>query len=79
MQRVRTGLTGLAIVFLLVLIASALLRPERAAPAGSANAETLSVLGVAPSTGDAVPPGMPKRQPAEAPVSAPARQAATPI
>lgn len=51
MQRVRIGLTGLAIIFLLVLIASAGLRPNRSmAPAGS-QGETLAVLGVAPGPG----------------------------
>lgn len=53
MQRIRIGLTGLAFVFLLVLIAATGLKPERsAAPAGS-EGETLGVLGVTPGAGSA--------------------------
>ncbi|TRW17146.1 hypothetical protein FMM06_02795 [Glacieibacterium frigidum] len=53
MQRVRAGLTGLAAIFLMVLIAAAGMKPNRsAAPAGT-HGETLAVLGVAPGPGDA--------------------------
>ena len=52
MQRVRAGLTGLAAIFLMVLIAAAGMRPDRSvAPAGT-HGETLAVLGVAPGPGD---------------------------
>lgn len=52
MQRVRAGLTGLAAIFLIVLIAAAGMRPDRSvAPVGT-HGETLAVLGVAPGTGD---------------------------
>lgn len=51
-QRVRVGLTGLAAIFLLVLIAAAGLRPTvpRAAPQPAD--EPLAVLGVAPTAPD---------------------------
>lgn len=53
MQRVRAGLTGLAAIFLMVLIAAAGMKPDRSvAPAGT-HGETLAVLGVAPGPGDA--------------------------
>ena len=53
MQRVRAGLTGLAAIFLLVLIAAAGLKPARHEGPAAAPAETLAVLGVAPgSSGD---------------------------
>ncbi len=51
MQRVRIGLTGLAIVFLLVLIAAAGLRPNRSMAPADSQGETLAVLGVAPGPG----------------------------
>jgi hypothetical protein len=74
MQRVRVGLTGLAFIFLLVLITAAGLRPGRSvAPAGS-QGETLAVLGVAPGADQggltrttATPPAKP------APAATPAR------
>ena len=47
-HRFRVGLTGLAAIFLVVMVAAAGMRPDRSmAPAG-AHAETLSMLGVAP-------------------------------
>ena len=47
-QRVRAGLTGLAAIFLVVMVAAAGMRPERSvAPVGTP-AEPLSVLGVTP-------------------------------
>ena len=52
MQRVRVGLTGLAFVFLLVLISSAGMRPERSVAPAGAQGETLAMLGVAPGSGD---------------------------
>lgn len=48
MQRVRVGLTGLAFIFLLVLIAAAGLRPNRSMAPTEPHAETLAMLGVAP-------------------------------
>ena len=64
MQRVRIGLTGLAFVFLLVMLATALVRPSNEAPltgnlieqkagtpagnAAAAPTEPLAELGVAP-------------------------------
>lgn len=52
MQRIRIGLTGLAFVFLLVLIASAGMRPERSVAPEGAQGETLAMLGVVPGSGD---------------------------
>lgn len=61
-QRVRVGLTGLAAIFLLVLVATAGLRPgvQRGAP--QAVDEPLAVLGVAPAAPD-------ERLPATAPAA----------
>ena len=59
MQRVRAGLTGLAAIFLMVLIAAAGLRPGRSA-GHPASGETLAMLGVAPGAEAArktAPPG----------------------
>ena len=54
MQRVRAGLTGLAAIFLMVLIAAAGLRPARPVAHAAGRSETLAVLGVAPgSNGEA--------------------------
>ncbi|WP_439532952.1 hypothetical protein [Polymorphobacter sp.] len=55
LQRARLGVTGLAAVFLLVLAAAVLVRPEagRSAvghQAQAANAEPLAVLGLAPTS-----------------------------
>ncbi|MFZ4110004.1 MAG: hypothetical protein ACOYKQ_05985 [Polymorphobacter sp.] len=50
-QRIRVGLTGLAAIFLLVLVAAAGLRPGPAGPAPEATGEPLAVLGVAPGAG----------------------------
>lgn len=47
MNRVRLGLTGLALVFLLVMAAAILLRPP-AEPEPKAREDTLATLGVAP-------------------------------
>jgi hypothetical protein len=52
-QRIRLGLTGLAAIFLLVLIAAAGLRPTQSAAATDSSAEPLAVLGVAPGAGPA--------------------------
>lgn len=54
MQRVRVGLTGLAFIFLLVLIAAAGLRPDRSGARTEAHAETLAMLGVAPGADSGV-------------------------
>lgn len=53
MQRVRAGLTGLAAIFLVVLIAAAGMKPSRSAAPTGTHGETLAVLGVAPGPGDA--------------------------
>ena len=50
MQRVRAGLTGLAAIFLMVLIAAAGLRPARPMAHATGHSETLAVLGVAPGS-----------------------------
>ena len=55
MQRVRVGLTGLAAIFLLVMIAAAGVRPAPAAAPVMGRSETLAVLGVAPSSGEVAP------------------------
>lgn len=52
-QRFRVGLTGLAAVFLTVFGAAALVGATHRAPPVDSKAETLAVLGVAPSSGTA--------------------------
>jgi hypothetical protein len=52
MQRVRVGMTGLAFVFMLLLVAAAGMRPERSVAPAGAQGETLALLGVAPGSGD---------------------------
>ena len=52
MQRVRAGLTGLAAIFLMVLIAAAGLKPARPQVAARQPSETLAVLGVAPGASE---------------------------
>jgi hypothetical protein len=53
-RRLRLGLTGMAAIFLLVLIAAAGLRPSApTAAAPESQAEPLAVLGVAPGAGPA--------------------------
>ena len=52
MQRVRAGLTGLAAIFLMVLIAAAGMKPGRPAATAGTHGETLAVLGVAPGSSD---------------------------
>jgi hypothetical protein len=52
MRRLSVGLTGLGFVLMLVLFSSVGVRPDvSAVPVGS-ESETLSVLGVAPSSGE---------------------------
>ena len=53
-QRIRLGLTGLAAIFLLVLVAAAGLRPDQSRAASETTGEPLAVLGVAPGAGPAV-------------------------
>lgn len=54
--RLRWGLTGMAAIFLLVLVAAAGLRPDKpSAVAAQPQNEPLAVLGVAPSSGPATP------------------------
>ena len=50
-QRVRWGVTGLATIFLLFLVASAGMRPVASAAPVDSQAEPLAVLGVAPGPG----------------------------
>jgi len=50
-QRVNAGLTGLAAIFLIVVSAAAGVRTTRPATPVDPQAETLAVLGVAPSSG----------------------------
>lgn len=76
-QRIRVGLTGLAAIFLLVLIAAAGLRPGSDGPVAEASGEPLAVLGVAPGAGLANPYGTSSRDSAT-PASAPAAPA-TPV
>lgn len=52
-QRIRVGLTGLAAIFLLVLIAAAGVRPSQSMAAQESAGEPLAVLGVAPGAGPA--------------------------
>ena len=52
--RIRLGLTGLAAIFLLVLIAAAGLRTDQSQAAPETTGEPLAVLGVAPGAGPAV-------------------------
>ncbi len=54
MQRVRVGMTGLAFVFMLLLVAAAGMRPDRSVAPAGAQGETLALLGVAPGSGDMV-------------------------
>ena len=48
MQRVRAGLTGLAAIFLMVLIAAVGIKPHHSVVPAGGQGETLAVLGVAP-------------------------------
>ncbi len=68
MQRVRTGLTGLAAIFLMVLIAAAGLKPDHPATPRAAAGETLAVLGVAPGSGNETARKTSAVQPAKPPV-----------
>lgn len=52
-QRIRVGLTGLAAIFLLVLIAAAGMRPSASLAAQDVHGEPLAVLGVAPGAASA--------------------------
>lgn len=52
MSRVRTGLTGLGLVFLVMVLASLLFSTNKPAKQSPASGEPLAVLGVAPGTGD---------------------------
>lgn len=47
-QRIRLGLTGLAAIFLLVMIAAASLKPGHPVVSADSHTEPLAVLGVAP-------------------------------
>ena len=79
MNRVRIGLTGLAFVFLLVLISAAGLRPGRSVAPAGAQGETLAVLGVAPGMDSAAPATTaPPPQPAKKPAVEPAAPAPQP-
>lgn len=50
-HRIRLGLTGLAAIFLLVMVAAAGMRPSPSAASVGSQAEPLAVLGVAPGAG----------------------------
>jgi len=52
-HRIRLGLTGLAAIFLVGMIAAVGLRPTATQAAPEAQAEPLAVLGVAPGAGPA--------------------------
>lgn len=56
MQRVRVGLTGLAIVFLIVILGMVLLGPEEPGPKPAQPGEPLAQLGIAPGASDVEPP-----------------------
>lgn len=49
-QRIRIGVTMLATIFLIVLIAAAGMRPERSMAPADAQGDPLAQLGVAPSS-----------------------------
>jgi hypothetical protein len=58
------GLTGLAFVFLIVMVAAAGLRPFHEESAPKAKEETLATLGVAPGADEVKPPAqLPPPQP----------------
>ena len=76
MQRVRAGLTGLAAIFLMVLIAAAGMKPGRpAAATAGTHGETLAVLGVAPGSSDTDRRAVSETRPA--PRKAPPKRATT--
>jgi hypothetical protein len=66
-RRIRLGLTGLAAIFLLVLVAAAGLRPTASQAAADSQAEPLAVLGVAPGAGPAAVDVAKAPQPAQRP------------
>ncbi len=66
-HRIRLGLTGLAAIFLLVMVAAAGMRPSPSVAAAEPQAEPLAVLGVAPGAPPAV------TRPVDAPVARPAK------
>ncbi|MGL4541093.1 MAG: hypothetical protein ACRCUI_01120 [Polymorphobacter sp.] len=74
MQRVRVGLTGLAAIFLLVVIAAAGLKPAARIVQPQGQGETLAVLGVAPSSGSEFKTADPQPAP---PAKAPTRPSRT--
>lgn len=59
-ERLRWGLTGLAAIFLLVLIAAAGLRPAAPARPQPPAGEPLAVLGVAPGAAQPAPESPPQ-------------------
>ncbi len=62
MNRVRLGLTGLALVFLMVMVAAILLRPP-VEPEPKAKEDTLATLGVAPGADKSAPGPAPEQPP----------------
>lgn len=68
MQRIRIGLTGLGLVFVIVFASAAGMRPTHSFAPLNAAGETLSTLGVAPAQGGAktirpvTPAGRPLRE-----------------
>lgn len=71
-RRIRLGLTGLAAIFLLVLIAAAGLRPTAQPTAVDSQAEPLAVLGVAPGAAPAAEEGLIQQAKASPPQRRPA-------
>lgn len=69
MSRVRTGLTGLGLVFLVMVLASLLFATSETDKSPPSAGEPLAVLGVAPGTGDkATADPVPLPSPAKKPI-----------
>ncbi|GGE13719.1 hypothetical protein GCM10011529_20130 [Polymorphobacter glacialis] len=66
-HRIRLGLTGLAAIFLVVMIAAAGLRPTASVAATGPQAEPLAVLGVAPGAPASMAVSSSQPRPAELP------------
>lgn len=67
MNRVRMGLTGLAFIFLIVVVTAVGRWPFGAADTPAAPQETLATLGVAPGGDDSAPPAAVPAAPPETP------------
>lgn len=79
MQRVRIGLTGLAFVFILVLLATALVRPTAEAPLTENQIEQQRAGGVAPAGNGASQPKEPLAELGVAPGNAETNNVAAPV